>query len=136
MKAVLLNNGVKKPLQDLSFAQTKQAAAIMDCIGRLIPHEGVDYEVEIVFKSAYDPSVSLNITALTDKGTLWKEYLTKMIAKYPPVVDYHGDVLPDVPDVIEVPDKSQEQQEPKGDLLPDGQEAKQEEENEHKEAEG
>lgn len=108
MKAVLLNNGAKVPLQDLSFAQVKQAAAVMDCIGRLIPHEGVDYEVEIVFKSAYDPSVSLNITALTDKGTLWKEYLTKMIAKYPPVVDYRGDVLPDVP---EVPDESQERQE-------------------------
>ena len=97
MKAVLLNNGAKVPLQNLSFAQTKQAAAVMDCIGRLIPHEGVDYEVEIIFKSAYDPSVSLNITALTDKGTLWKDYLMKMIAKYPPVVDYHGDVLPDNP---------------------------------------
>lgn len=87
MKMVLDESGVRKELEELSFQQGKQAAAIMDCIGRLIPQEGVDYDVEIVFKGKYNPSVSMSIEAHTDKGEWWKGYVMKMISKYPPTVE-------------------------------------------------
>lgn len=77
----------RKHVSNMSFPQTKQAAAIMDCIGRLIPQEGVDYDVEVIFKGSYNPSVSMNIVALTDKGEFWKKYVMEMIRKYPPTVE-------------------------------------------------
>lgn len=77
----------RRPLQQMSFPQTKQAAAIMDCIGRLIPQEGVDYDVEVIFNGSNDPNVSMNIAAHTDKGRWWKDYVMKMISKYPPTVE-------------------------------------------------
>ena len=86
---------VRKPVSNMSFPQTKQAAAIMDCIGRLIPQEGVDYDVEIIFKGSYNPSVSMNIVALTDKGEFWKKYVMAMINKYPPTVENPDQAFPD-----------------------------------------
>lgn len=77
----------KRPVENLSFQQTKQAAAIMDCVGRLIPQEGVDYDVDVIFKGAYDQNVSMSITPRTDKGAWWRSYVLKMIDKYPPTVD-------------------------------------------------
>ena len=77
----------RSPLQKMSFPQTKQAAAIMDCIGRRIPQEGVDYDVEIIFNGPNDPNVSMNIAAHTDKGEWWRQYVMKMIKKYPPTVE-------------------------------------------------
>lgn len=100
-------------LSKLSVGQVHQTAAIADCIGRLIPQEGVDYDVNIIVRGTHDTRVSMQIVALTDKGAWWKKYVGEFIRKYPPTTSY------------------------KGDLLPDCQEAKQEEENnEHKEAEG
>lgn len=99
MKMWLAKDAGRSPLTQLSYAQTKQAMAVMDCIGRLIPQEGVDYDVEITFKGPNDPSVSLVIVALTDKGEKWKSYVEEMIRKYPPTVDFNGDVLPDSPEV-------------------------------------
>lgn len=116
MKAILQQDGKREYLSNLSFAQSKQATAIMDCIARLIPHEGVDYEVEVIFKGMYDPSVSLNIKAFTDKGERWKSYLTEMIAKYPPVVDYQGDVIPENPGEVggvKTQENKNEQNDPK-----------------------
>ena len=84
----------RKPVAKMSFPQTKQAAAIMDCIGRLIPQEGVDYDVEVIFKGAYNPQVSMNIVALTDKGEWWKKYVMEMIRKYPPTVENPEQSLP------------------------------------------
>lgn len=84
-----------KPVSNMSFPQTKQAAAIMDCIGRLIPQEGVDYDVEVIFKGSYNPSVSMNIVALTDKGEFWKKYVMEMIRKYPPMVENPDQALPE-----------------------------------------
>lgn len=84
---VLVNDGgERRPVGKMSMPQLKQAAAIMDCIGRLIPQEGVDYDVEIVFKGDYNPSVSMAIKPLTDKGERWKSYVMEMIKKYPPKV--------------------------------------------------
>lgn len=85
----------RKSVSNMSFPQTKQCAAIMDCIGRLIPQEGVDYDVEVIFKGSYNPSVSMNIVALTDKGEFWKEYVMKMIKKYPPTVENPDQAFPD-----------------------------------------
>ena len=85
----------RKHVSNMSFPQTKQAAAIMDCIGRLIPQEGIDYDVEIIFKGSYNPSVSMNIVALTDKGEFWKKYVMGMISKYPPMVDNPDQSLPE-----------------------------------------
>lgn len=87
MRMMLDNGNGRSNIENLSFPQTKQAAAIMDCLGRLIPQEGVDYEVEVVFKGVNDPRLSMNIIARTDKGEWWKEYVKKMISKYPPTVD-------------------------------------------------
>lgn len=77
----------RKPLSNLSYPQTRQAAAIMDCIGRLIPQEGVDYDADIIFRSEYDSNVSLDIRPHTDKGEWWKRFVTEMIRKYPPSVE-------------------------------------------------
>ena len=87
MHAFVTDGNATKPISALSFAQTKQAAAIMDCIGRMIPHEGVDYDVQVIFQGSYAPSVSMNIIAHTDKGEWWKRYVSEMIKKYPPTVE-------------------------------------------------
>lgn len=87
MRMLVDDCGKRKPLHQMSFPQTKQAAAIMDCIGRLIPQEGIDYDVEIIFNGPNEPNVSMNISAHTDKGEWWKQYVMKMISKYPPTVD-------------------------------------------------
>ena len=86
MKLLINDGSGTKPVAGMSFAQNKQAAAVMDCIGRLIPQEGIDYDVEIIFKSEYDPQIAINLVAHTDKGEWWKEYVSKMINKYPPQV--------------------------------------------------
>lgn len=77
----------RKEVKDLSWAQSKQACAIMDCFGRMIPQEGIDYDVEIVFKGANDPSVSMYMITHTEKGEWWKQYTMEMIKKYPPTVE-------------------------------------------------
>jgi len=87
MRAFVNEKNVLSPVTELSFAQTKQAAAIMDCIGRMIPHEGVDYDVHIIFHGNYSPSVSMDIVPHTDKGEWWKRYVAEMIKKYPPTVE-------------------------------------------------
>ena len=141
-------SGGKTPNPSLSFAQSKQAVAIMDCVARMVPHEGVDYDitlngstfdiqpltdkgqffrsfigacvsktppdipvgdgalvaiksylsslvpregvdfnVEIVFKGAYSPSVSMSVVAANERGEWWKRYIMEMIRKYPPTVE-------------------------------------------------
>lgn len=100
-----------EPVSQLSFVQSKQAAAIMDGIARLIPQEGVDYDVCISFKGANDPSVSMDIIAHTDKGAWWKRYVAQMIRKYPPVVEYKGDRLPENPSPSDFPELVDNQQE-------------------------
>ena len=73
------NDGTRVQLSNMSFQQTRQAAAIMDCIGRMIPQEGVDYDVEIIYKDGeYNPSLSMNIVAHTDKGEWWKRYIAEI----------------------------------------------------------
>ena len=68
MRIFVQEGGVKRPVTQMTLPQGKQAAAIMDCFGRLIPQEGIDYDVEITFKGAYSPSVSMGIVSHTDKG--------------------------------------------------------------------
>lgn len=87
MKMVIHDKDGRHELTNLSYYQGRQAYAITSCIGRLIPQEGIDYDVEIIFKGSNDPSVSLNIDAHTDKGEWWKKYVMSMINKYPPTVD-------------------------------------------------
>lgn len=101
----------QQPLRNLSFAQNMQATAIMDGIARLIPQEGVDYDVHVIFKGPNDPSVSMNIVAHTDKGEWWKQYVAQMIRKYPPVVEYKGDRLPENPTPSDFPELGDNQQE-------------------------
>ena len=100
---LLINDGSgAQEIEELSFQQGKQASAIMDSIGRMIPQEGVDYDVEIIFKSKYDPSVSMNIVSHTDKGEWWKRYVMEMIRKYPPTVENPPQAIENDPN----PDKS------------------------------
>ncbi len=98
MHIFLESGGERKPISEMSFAQTKQAAAIMDCFGRLIPHEGVDYDVEITFKGDYNPSVGMNLVALTDKGEWWKRYASEMIKKYPPTAENPKEAIEEEPE--------------------------------------
>ena len=86
MRVSIDDGNGRRPLLNMTTPQIRQAVAIMDCIGRLIPQEGVDYDVDIVFKGANDPSVSMRVLALTDKGVWWRKYVMEMIKEYPPVV--------------------------------------------------
>lgn len=92
-------NGQLEPtaLEKLSVGQLHQTAAIADCLGRLIPVEGVDYEIHVILRGTHDTRVSMQIIPLTDKGEWWKDYVGKMIRKYPPTTSYKADVLPDGP---------------------------------------
>jgi hypothetical protein len=99
MKWFKVDNGQLEPteLEKLSVGQLHQTAAIADCLGRLIPVEGVDYDIHVILRGAHDTHVSMQIIPITDKGKWWKEYVGKMIHKYPPTTSYKADVLPDRP---------------------------------------
>ena len=84
MRLLIDEGGGRRPVAQMTYPQTRQAAAIMDAIGRLIPQEGVDYDVELTFKGENNPSVSMSVIPLTDKGSWWKDYVVEMIRKYPP----------------------------------------------------
>jgi len=103
MKVAINDGKEKRPLHNMTTPQIKQAVAIMDCIGRLIPQEGVDYDVEIVFKGANDPSVSMGVQALTDKGEWWKKYVLEFIKKYPPTIENPPEAIQEVKDEEVVP---------------------------------
>ena len=121
MRFILAKDGEKTPLTSLSFQQSRQAAALVDAIARLIPQEGVDYNIAVTFKGDYVPTVSLDISSLTDKGEFWREYVLKMLKKYPPTVDFHGDVLPDEPaDIQEKHNAQKQRNRNKGDKAPEG----------------
>ena len=97
MRIFVQEDGVKRSVTQMTLPQSKQAAAIMDCFGRLIPQEGVDYDVEITFKGSYSPSVSMGVVAHTDKGERWKKYVLEMIKKYPPMVQNPEPSIPEEP---------------------------------------
>lgn len=46
MKLLIDEGNGRRPVAQMTYPQTRQAAAIMDAIGRLIPQEGVDYDIE------------------------------------------------------------------------------------------
>lgn len=87
MKMFMDCNGSMSPVSQMSYIQSRQAIAVMDCIGRLIPQEGVDYDIVLTFKGKNDSNISIGIEARTDKGTWWMDYVTKMIKKYPPKIE-------------------------------------------------
>lgn len=102
MKWFKAENGQVVPteLDKLTLSQLHQTAAIADCLGRLIPQEGVDYDVNVILRGKNETRVSMQIVALTDKGQWWKEYVGRMIHKYPPTTTYKADVLPDSPAAV------------------------------------
>lgn len=66
-------------VNDLSSLQLRQAAVVADTVARLIPHEGVDYEVDIPGSDA-----PFGIRPFTDKGEAWGEYVLSMTRSDPP----------------------------------------------------
>lgn len=68
----------------LSRAETWQAAAVSDCIARMIPHEGVDYELNV-------SNSSICVIPLTDKGESWRNYVKSMMKSHPCEVYAGGD---------------------------------------------
>lgn len=66
-------------VNDLSSLQLRQATVVADTVARLIPHEGVDYEVDIP-----GSDTSFGIRPVTDKGEAWSEYVLSMMRSYPP----------------------------------------------------
>lgn len=97
MRLSVYENGAKRPVNTLSLPQSKQAAAITDCIARMIPQEGVDYELEVIFQGRYDQNVSISIVPHTDKGEWWMRYASEMLKKYPPKVSNPEQAVQDVP---------------------------------------
>ena len=87
MRMLIDDGGARRPVAELSYMQSRQAAAIMDCVGRLIPQEGVDYDVDIIFRGEANENLSMNITPHTDKGEWWRRYVSEMMKKYPPRVE-------------------------------------------------
>ena len=74
------------PVEHMTTAMTLQSIAVADCLGRMIPQEGVDYDMELIFSKAHESSVRMNIIPHTDKGEWWRRYVLEMIKKYPPEV--------------------------------------------------
>lgn len=66
-------------VNDLSSLQLRQATVVADTVARLIPHEGVDYEVDIP-----GSDVPFGIRPVTDKGEAWGEYVSTMMRSDPP----------------------------------------------------
>lgn len=106
MKLQLLENGKTRPIESPSYVQSYQLRSLMECIARLIPQEGVDYDVVVTFKGERDPSVSMTIDSHTDKGDFWKKYVMDMIGKYPPTDVVPGVPIPDTGDVKDEKDMS------------------------------
>lgn len=97
MRLFVEENGSRRPIEAMALPQAKQAAAITDCIGRMIPQEGIDYDLEVIFKGRYNRDVSMNIVPHTDKGAWWMRYVAEMIKKYPPKVSNPEQAVQDVP---------------------------------------
>lgn len=66
-------------VNDLSSLQLRQATVVADTVARLIPHEGVDYEVDIP-----GSDTPFGIRPVTDKGEAWSEYVLAMMRSDPP----------------------------------------------------
>ena len=79
-------NGVH-PTEAYSMSMNRQAIAIADCDGRLIPQEGVDYDIKIAFAKDNPGDVSIDIIPLTDKGEFWRDYAMKTLRADPSLVN-------------------------------------------------
>lgn len=84
MRMYVESGSGRRAVDKMTYMQERQAIAVMDALGRLVPQEGADFVVDIVFKGDNSPSVSIGITPLTDKGEFWKRYVSEMIKRYPP----------------------------------------------------
>jgi len=87
-------SGKKIPVGKLSFKQQQRVVILADALARLIPQEGVDYDVDVILDGD-SRRVSMEIIPLTDKGALWRDYVKKMIRVYPPSADYKGFAIGD-----------------------------------------
>lgn len=79
MRFMVIEGGAPHEVQvtGLSDVNLRQSAAIADAIARLIPHEGVDYLIDLT-------GGTLSFKPETDKGVQWCSYLRSMMAKNPP----------------------------------------------------
>lgn len=102
MRFFELKNGSKTEVSQLSYVQSRQAVAVADDLGRLIPQPGVDYDVDITFNGS---NVSLSIIPITDKGQWWQTYVKSMIVKYPPTVENPNMSLLEEPPIEEKKDE-------------------------------
>ena len=66
-------------VDELSGVNIRQAAAIADAIGRLIPHEGVDYCIDI-------SRGELSLMPENEKGVEWCRFLRDSMSRNPPYV--------------------------------------------------
>jgi hypothetical protein len=82
-----------------------KSVAVRDCVGRLIPKEGIDYDIEVLFNGENDKSVSMGIVALTEKGRLWREYAMPMLGKNPPTIENPPEAIQEEPE--QKPDESE-----------------------------
>lgn len=63
-------------VSDLSVMNVRQAAAIVDAVARLIPHEGVDYEVK-------EDGADFSFRWMTDKGEAWCRFIRDYERSHP-----------------------------------------------------
>jgi hypothetical protein len=64
-------------------------------LAEVMPKEGVDFDPVIVFSGSDKSRISFEMEIMTERGSLWKSYVMKMIRKYPPTLEYAGEMLPD-----------------------------------------
>ena len=71
MKFFMMDGEGRKEIMvdQLSPLNLRQASVVADAVARLIPHEGVDYDVSI------SADGRLRMFAHTDKGEAWREYV-------------------------------------------------------------
>lgn len=73
-------------VSDLSVMNIRQAAAITDAVARLIPHEGVDYEIK-------GDGVNFSFNGITDKGELWCRFIHGYAKKHPINIKADADAM-------------------------------------------
>ena len=75
----------------------------------LLPEEGVDYDIRVVYKSSGSRNVVMDIETMNERGKFWRTYVMRMIRKYPPTTTYESERLPeDAVEVDDVPDEFKE----------------------------
>lgn len=82
-------------VQELQIAPVHTTSEFLSLLPEIIPEEGRDYEVAIVYKGG--SKVSVRVMALNRKGELWRSAVLKLLSERPPEIMHGSGALPDNP---------------------------------------